>query len=138
MALIEMGDFAGAVLKHLKLLSSNSTSKLAIKKLSICGGFGKISKLAQGHMDLNSRVSAIDFDHLCTTAQKLGATDMLCEKIKASNTSIEALQHCQKDNVALADELCAQALAVASAIVPNTICIEIMAIDRHGNFVGKA
>ena len=35
-ALIEMGDFAGAVLKYLK--------KAPAKKLSICGGFGKISK----------------------------------------------------------------------------------------------
>ena len=40
-ALIEMGDFAGAVLKHLK--------KTPLKKLSLCGGFGKISKLANGH-----------------------------------------------------------------------------------------
>ncbi|MBF3202666.1 cobalt-precorrin-5B (C(1))-methyltransferase, partial [Pseudomonas aeruginosa] len=36
-ALIEMGDFAGAVLKHLR--------KAPVEKLSLCGGFGKISKL---------------------------------------------------------------------------------------------
>ncbi|AMB81266.1 cobalt-precorrin-5B (C(1))-methyltransferase [Pseudomonas fragi] len=37
-ALIEMGDFVGAVLKHLR--------KVPVDKLSLCGGFGKISKLA--------------------------------------------------------------------------------------------
>ena len=37
-ALIEMGDFAGAVLKHLR--------RSPIPRLSLAGGFGKISKLA--------------------------------------------------------------------------------------------
>ncbi|MGV8691637.1 cobalt-precorrin-5B (C(1))-methyltransferase, partial [Pseudomonas aeruginosa] len=39
-ALIEMGEFAGAVLKHLR--------RAPVEKLSLCGGFGKISKLAGG------------------------------------------------------------------------------------------
>jgi len=59
-ALIEMGDFAGAVLKHLRKVSAGelTVNKPAIDKLTICGGIGKISKLAQGHMDLNSRASS--------------------------------------------------------------------------------
>lgn len=138
MALIEMGDFAGAVLKHLKALSTGNNNAIGIKKLSICGGFGKISKLAQGHMDLNSRVSSIDFNHLSLSAKQLGATSALCKKIEQSNTSIEALQHCQKEHINLADSLCEQALAVAKNIIPHCIEVEIMAIDRHGNFVGKA
>ena len=52
MALIEMGDFVGAVLKYLK--------KAPVNKISICGGFGKLTKLANGHLDLNSRSSSID------------------------------------------------------------------------------
>ena len=47
MALIEMGDFVGALLKHL--------NKAPVERLSLCGGFGKIGKLANGHLDLNSR-----------------------------------------------------------------------------------
>jgi cobalt-precorrin-5B (C1)-methyltransferase len=43
MALIEMGDFAGAVLKYLK--------KAPVERLSLAGGFGKFSKLAAGHLD---------------------------------------------------------------------------------------
>ncbi len=39
-ALIEMGDFVGAVLKHLR--------KVPVPRLTLCGGFGKISKLAAG------------------------------------------------------------------------------------------
>jgi cobalt-precorrin-5B (C1)-methyltransferase len=55
-ALIEMGDFVGAVLKHLR--------KVPVPRLSLCGGFGKISKLAAGHMDLHSRHSSIDLPQL--------------------------------------------------------------------------
>ncbi len=137
MALIEMGDFAGAVLKHLKKMSAKNPT-LTIKKLSICGGFGKVSKLAQGHMDLNSRASAIDFDFLVAMAKTCGADEQLCQKVYASNTSIEALKHCQKSNIDLALALCRQALTVAEKIVPKSIEVEVMAIDRHGKIVGSA
>ncbi|MFT5706488.1 MAG: cobalt-precorrin-5B (C1)-methyltransferase, partial [Oceanospirillaceae bacterium] len=62
-ALIEMGDFVGALLKHLK--------KGQVSKLSICGGFGKMTKLAQGELDLNSRKSSIDFEFLADCAHQL-------------------------------------------------------------------
>jgi cobalt-precorrin-5B (C1)-methyltransferase len=139
MALIEMGDFAGAVLKHLKkrIADNANSAPLGITKLSICGGFGKISKLAQGHMDLNSRASSIDLDYLASVANALGANPALCKKIQLSNTSIEALQHCQADNIDLASALCQRAFAVAQSIVPKTITEEVMAIDRRGNIVAS-
>jgi len=139
MALIEMGDFVGAVLKHIKKCNQQSVgqSVLSIKKLSICGGFGKISKLAQGHMDLNSRASSIDFEFLMHVAKGGGASLQLCEKIMQSNTSIEALAHCMAENINLADALCAQALAVAYTIVPASIEVEVSAIDRQGRFVAS-
>lgn len=130
MALIEMGDFAGAVLKHLK--------KNPIEKLSICGGFGKITKLANGHMDLNSRVSRIDFTHIAELAKTLGAKDSLQEKILKANTSIEALDMCMQENIALADAMCVRALATARAIVPASVALEVLAINRRGELVGLA
>ncbi|MBX2809983.1 MAG: cobalt-precorrin-5B (C(1))-methyltransferase [Cellvibrionaceae bacterium] len=139
-ALIDMGDFVGAVLKHLKKISADTDSAagLQIKKLSLCGGFGKISKLAQGNMDLHSRACAIDFHYLADVAKDLGAGQALCQKIRQANTSIEALHHCQTDNIDLAGALCTQALAVARKIVPSTIEVELMAIDREGKLVGRA
>ncbi|ODS22620.1 cobalt-precorrin-5B (C(1))-methyltransferase [Candidatus Endobugula sertula] len=128
-ALIEMGDFVGAVLKHVK--------KRPVNKLSLCGGFGKISKLAQGHMDLNSRVSAIDFRFLSRIAKEQGAEAALCEKILHANTSIEALKYCQKSGIDLAFEICQRALGVAKRIVSNSIDLEIISINRQGQFVGS-
>jgi len=130
MALIEMGDFAGAVLKHGK--------NVAVHKLTLCGGIGKISKLANGHMDLNSRVSAIDFEHLASIAKVLGASAELLQKIVQANTSVEVMNLCQRENVSIADRLCEIALQVARKKLPKHIALDIWAIDRKGNFVGYA
>jgi cobalt-precorrin-5B (C1)-methyltransferase len=129
MALIEMGDFAGAVLKHLK--------KVSVKKLTICGGIGKISKLANGHMDLNSRVSEIDFMHLASVASEMGGDKSLLTEIQGANTSVQALQLCQAKNIDLAGALCDRALVVAKNIVPRDVEVEVIAIDRKGQFVGS-
>jgi cobalt-precorrin-5B (C1)-methyltransferase len=130
MALIEMGDFAGAVLKHSK--------KVVVKQLTLCGGIGKISKLANGHMDLNSRVSAIDFQHMAEIAKSLGADEELLQKITQANTSVEVLQLCQKNNIPMGDTLCEQALVVAREKVPSNIVLTVWAIDRKGDFIGYA
>jgi len=129
-ALIEMGDFAGAVLKHLK--------KAPVDKLSICGGFGKITKLANGHLNLNSRESAIDFSHMAELAKQLGADDALQKAILSANTSIEVLALCQKNKLDIAQRVCDHALVKAKAIVPSSVHVEVWVIDRKGQFVGSA
>lgn len=129
-ALIEMGDFAGAVLKHLK--------KVPVPKLSICGGIGKISKLANGHMDLNSRVSSIDFEQLADIATSQGGGLELQQAITSANTSVEAVDLCQQQGIDISHILCDQALIRAQAIVPDSVNVEIWAIDRRGNFLGHA
>ncbi|MEH6824397.1 MAG: cobalt-precorrin-5B (C(1))-methyltransferase [Motiliproteus sp.] len=130
MALIEMGDFVGAVLKYLK--------KSPVNKLSICGGFGKISKLANGHLDLNSRASQIDFVQLARFAEQAGADDRLIAAVSSANTSIEALNACQRADVDLATVVCAAALQVARGVVPAAVEVEVWAIDRQGEWVGCA
>jgi len=130
MALIEMGDFVGAVLKYLK--------KAPVGKLSICGGFGKLSKLANGHLDLHSGASKIDFKHLCELAKSAGANKELLKAILESNTSIEALKYCQQQGIDLAALVCNQALQVARKIVPESVELEVWAVDRRGDIIGKA
>ena len=93
MALIEMGDYVGAVLRFLR--------QAPVAKLSICGGVGKISKLALGHMDLHSRKASIDFQHLGQTASELGAAPSLVAAVSASNTSLEAVAHCRAAGIDL-------------------------------------
>ncbi len=129
-ALVEMGDFVGAVLKHMRVAPA--------AKLSICGGFGKISKLAAGHMDLHSRHSSIDLPQLATWAAAIGASDELQTAIIGANTSQQALALASAEGIALGDAVCAHALAFAQSVVPAPVQVEVFAIDRQGGIVGHA
>jgi len=130
MALIEMGDFVGPLMKHLK--------KGQVAKLSICGGFGKISKLANQHLDLNSRKSDIDFQQLANALAELGADKQMQSAALEANTSIEVLKHAQAAGLPLADHLCRQAQAFASHVIGPTTEVEVWAINRRGEFVGNS
>ena len=129
-ALIEMGDSVGAVLKHMR--------RAPVAKLSLCGGFGKFSKLAAGHLDLHSAHSSIDLPLLAHWAAEAGAGESLQDEIKAANTSQEALAIATKQGVALGDLVCRHAREVARGIVPPEVEVEVFAIDRQGRFVGVA
>lgn len=129
-ALIEMGDFVGAVLKHVR--------RAPVDKLSLCGGFGKLSKLAAGHLDLHSRHSSIDLPLLAQWAGEAGGSAELQARIRAANTSQEALALALKEQVALGDIVCRHAREVAQGIVPPEVAVEVFAIDRAGRFVGVA
>ena len=130
MALIEMGDFVGAVLKHLR--------RQPVARLTLCGGFGKLSKLAAGHLDLHSRHSSIDLDALAAWAAGMGATPALQAGIVAANTTQHALQLADAEGLPLADEVCRRARWVACGIVPASVVVDVLAIDRQGRIVGRA
>lgn len=124
-----MGDFVGAVLKHLR--------KVPVDKLSICGGFGKISKLAAGHMDLHSRHSSIDLPQLAQWAADIGADHPLQEAIRQANTSQQALAMAGRP-VSRWAMWCQHALDFARSVVPAQVQVEVFAIDRQGGIVGHA
>jgi len=130
MALIEMGDFAGAVLKHLR--------RAPIPRLTLAGGFGKISKLAAGHLDLHSRNSSVDLALLAVEAAALGADVALQEAMRAANTSQQALALAQAAGLPLGNRICALARDQARAILPPEVAVEVWATDRAGQPVGHA
>lgn len=129
-ALIDMGDFAGGLLKYLR--------KEPIERLTLAGGFGKLSKLAQGHLDLHSSRSRLDLDDMAARAQMVGAGSELCEKITKSNTGLEALTHCQAAGVPIADVMAQGAREVAMATLAGGTQIEVLIYDRQGQLVGSA
>lgn len=129
-ALVEMGDFVGAVFKHLR--------KVPMKKLSICGGFGKMTKLAAGHSSLHSHDSSIDFNYLANLAEALGATGELIDIIKQCNTSLEALKHCQKHQIPLANQISELARVHALEVCHNTVEIDVYCVNKAGELVGSS
>ena len=128
MALIEMGDFAGAVLKYVP--------KNPVPRLSIVGGFGKLTKLADGHLDLHSRKSSVDFTQLATLAGN--DNPQLSEQITSSNTTADVLNYCQQAGVNIADRVCAEALKTVQRYTRQHMHADITAIDRSGRVVGRA
>ncbi len=78
-ALIDMGDFVGATLKYLR--------RRPVARLTLAGGFGKLAKLAAGHLDLHSSRSRVDLDHL---ADALAATGAPPESVAAARDAASA------------------------------------------------
>ncbi|MNY46816.1 cobalt-precorrin-6A synthase [compost metagenome] len=111
---------------------------MPVPRLSLCGGFGKISKLAAGHMDLHSRHSSIDLPQLAGWAAALGADADLQSAICQANTSQQALALASAAGIALGDAVCQHALDFARSVVPAHVQVEVFAIDRQGGIVGHA
>lgn len=129
-AIIEMGDLFGAVLKYLR--------RHPIDHLTLAAGFGKLSKFARGQLDTHSRRCGIDFAWLAQHAALLGADQATRGAVLAANTSIEALGYCQAAGLPLGDRVAALGLEVARRYLPAAMALDICAVDRAGKLVGYA
>jgi cobalt-precorrin-5B (C1)-methyltransferase len=126
-ALIDMGDFAGGLLKYLR--------RHPVPRLTIAGGFAKLTKLAQGDLDLHSARSQVDFDRLAQVAGGLGGED-IARRIGVANTAAEALDIAA--GLPLADVIAAQARSVALATLAGGVQVDVFVVDRKGERVGYA
>nr|WP_223241804.1 cobalt-precorrin-5B (C(1))-methyltransferase [Streptomyces sp. CBMA123] len=130
-ALLDMGDFAGAVLKYLK--------RHPVPRLTIAGGFAKLSKLAYGHLDLHSARSQVDKGYLAELARRGGADEELVAAVAAANTGLEAVQLCRAAGVPLGDQVAEAARATAlGVLLGSPVAVDVICIDRAGTIVGRA
>lgn len=130
-SLLDMGDFAGAVLKHLR--------RHPVDRLTICGGFAKLSKLAAGHLDLHSGRSQVDLPLLASLAREAGGDAELVAAIEASTTGLGALQLAQAADVALGDAVARTARDQAHAVLGDApVTVDVVCIDRGGTIVGRS
>jgi cobalt-precorrin-5B (C1)-methyltransferase len=126
-ALLDMGDFAGAVLKYVR--------RHPVDRLTIAGGFGKLSKLANGHLDLHSGRSQIDVGSLARMVQDATVAD----QVVAANTALQALQIAQAAGIPLGDRVAERAAAVAREVLtPAPVLLDVVVVDRAGAIVGRA
>jgi len=117
---LDMGDFAGGVLKYLR--------KHPIPKLTIAGGIGKMTKLAQGAIDLHSGRSQVDFEALAKMAK--------CADVLKANTALEAYTMC---GTPLAEQIARHAQVTALDTLKGApVMVETIVIDRSGNVVARA
>ncbi|WP_157536743.1 cobalt-precorrin-5B (C(1))-methyltransferase [Kitasatospora mediocidica] len=130
-ALLDMGDFAGAVLKYLR--------RHPVERLTIAGGFAKLSKLAAGHLDLHSARSQVDKGFLAALAREGGAGPELAAAVAAANTGLEAVQLCAAAGVPLGDLVARGARATALGVLREApVAVDVICIDRAGTVVGRA
>lgn len=122
-AMLDMGDFAGGMLKYL--------AKHPVKRLTIGGGIGKITKLAQGAVDLHSSRSQVDF-----TALNVLSLSLELANVEDANTALEAVTRAGNG---LAQAIAIQARKQVRKKLQNAVeHIDIVVIDRAGNILGQA
>lgn len=117
-AMLDMGDFAGGMLKYL--------AKHPVQRVTIGGGIGKITKLAQGAMDLHSGRSQVDFAAM--------AQMMDDPRLAGANTALEAYQIA---GAPLAQAVADRALAQVQGRFAG-MQFDIVVIDRAGVILARA
>ncbi|MPY78925.1 MAG: cobalt-precorrin-5B (C(1))-methyltransferase [Actinophytocola sp.] len=129
-ALLDMGDFAGAVLKYVR--------QHPVSRLSIAGGFAKMSKLAAGYLDLHSKRSQVDLGLLAELAREAGH-ERLAEEIATANSALHALELAEADGLALGELVAERARRAAADVLGDApVDVDIVVIDRAGRIVGRA
>ena len=117
-ALIDMGDFAGGLLKYLR--------EHPVPHLVLAGGFAKLSKLARGSLDLHSGRSQVDLAWLASLAGD--------EAIAGANTGAEALARAPQ----LAGMVAERARATALATLRGApVAVEMAVVSRDGRVLAR-
>lgn len=123
-AMLDMGDFAGGLLKYLR--------DHPVPRVTIGGGFGKITKLAQGVMDLHSGRSQVDLTFLAELAPELPQAAVL-----AANTAQQVLDMAQGFDLAARVAQRAQG-EVHRVLREVDIAADVMIIARDGRILAHA
>ena len=129
-ALLDMGDFVGGMLKYLR--------KKPLPWITIAGGFGKLSKLACGHLDLHSRHGTVDFESLAEALSELGADPGFVAQARSANTAVQVLSLAREAGVPLADWVARRAREVVLATLSGGTAVDVAIFDRDGELLGHA
>jgi cobalt-precorrin-5B (C1)-methyltransferase len=130
-ALIDMGDFVGGMLKYLR--------RHPLPRVTIAGGVAKMTKLAQGLTDLHSKRGEVDLALLAHLARSAGGSDQLCAGIASANTAAQAFSLAQAERIGLGDAVARAAQQTTESLVSGRdIATEVILFDRDGKLVGRA
>lgn len=133
-ALIDMGDFAGGTLKYLR--------RHPVARLTLAGGFGKLAKLASGHLDLHSSRSRLDIDWLADRLAEAGASPASAAAARRTEGAGEVLAIAREAAPPcagrLADLIAIQAREVALATLAGAVTVDVAVFDRSGAMIGHA
>ena len=123
-AMLDMGDFVGGLLKYLR--------DHPVDRVTVGGGFGKITKLAQGAKDLHSGRSQVDLAWLAGVVPELPRDAVL-----AANTAQQVLE--MAGSVDLAGRVAARALGEVRRVLRGApVAADVMIVARDGGIIAHA
>ncbi|BAK84403.1 cobalt-precorrin-5B (C(1))-methyltransferase [Komagataeibacter medellinensis] len=129
-AMLEMGDFAGGLLKYLR--------RHPVDRVSIGGGVAKMTKLAQGFLDLHSRRGQADMTRLGELAHSNGAPDMLVAAIAQVHSVASAFALAADAGYPLGPVVAQGAWRTVAAVMAGTPCmLDVLLFDRAGALVAR-
>ena len=130
-ALIDMGDFAGGMLKYLK--------RHPVERVTVAGGFGKLAKMGQGALDLHSGRSEVDFAYLAEVVRRALGNEALAVQAAKANSALEVLRLAGESREALADAVAQDALETGRGVLGEApVALDIVVVDRDGEVIGRA
>lgn len=130
MALIDMGDFVGGTLKYLR--------QHPVQRLTIAGGFGKLAKLAAGHLDLHSGRSRVDVEKLAGLLEELAAPADLVARARAARSASEVMEISAASGLDLPCAVARRARGVTLAALGGDMAVDVVVFDRQGRKIGHA
>jgi cobalt-precorrin-5B (C1)-methyltransferase len=127
-ALIDMGDFVGGMLKYVR--------RHPVARVTIAGGFAKMTKLGQGLLDLHSRSGVVDLDWLAQCLGEAGAPTDLIATTRGANTALDALEQARRLVFPVGDVVARAAWRTASgAVAGSGMAIDVAIFDRTGGLL---
>ncbi|NKN37849.1 cobalt-precorrin-5B (C(1))-methyltransferase [Agrobacterium sp. a22-2] len=130
-ALLDMGDFAGGLLKYLRVHP--------VPRLTIAGGFAKLTKLAQGALDLHSGRSQVDMDFLAGLIPQTADGQALKNRIQSANTAMEVLELASESKFDIAHIIAGKARQTALDTLRGApVEVDIIVTDRKGQILAHA
>jgi cobalt-precorrin-5B (C1)-methyltransferase len=125
-ALIDMGDFAGGMLKYLR--------SHPVPRVTVAGGFGKITKLAQGALDLHSGRSQVDFDWLARLMP-----EHVRDQTRRANTAQEVEELAHSIGFDLGKRVAKAALGTVREVLKGApVETDVLIVGRDGRIIGRA
>ncbi|WP_102107795.1 cobalt-precorrin-5B (C(1))-methyltransferase [Oceaniglobus roseus] len=119
-AMLDMGDFVGGMVKYLV--------RHPVAHLTVGGGIGKLTKLAQGARDLHSSRSRVDFARLALLSDN--------PEVATATTALHALTIAGPP---LARAVAEQAKRELETMVEETgITVDVVVTDRAGQILARA
>jgi cobalt-precorrin-5B (C1)-methyltransferase len=130
-ALIEMGDFVGGLLKYLR--------GHPVARVTIAGGPAKMTKLAEGKLDLHSKRGAVDLVALGERVAHAGGPPSLVAAIASANSGLHAFEFADTAGFDLPALVADGAWATAAAVLAGQLGeLETVVVGRDGRILASS